>query len=80
MGLPYVIFFFRLGLVSHLLFGIDVGFGQWACSITNFFFFQILVKKKKFWAFFCLKVEKIILLLLFKGVPDFALEGVHIFF
>ena len=33
-------FFFRLVLLSHLLFRIDVGFGQWACFVTFFFFFS----------------------------------------
>ena len=57
-------FFFRLGLLYHLLFRIDVGlfFPGWASSVTFFFFFL------------CLKVEQIILfiylrvfLIFFKG-------------
>ena len=38
LGLPYVVFFFRLVLLSHLLFRIDVGL--WAVGLLcNFFFF-----------------------------------------
>ena len=58
----------------------------WACYVTNFFFFYILVQIFFFWAFsFCLKVEQImeqnlILLALKKkkkteGVPKIFLKG-----
>ena len=74
--------FFSLDWVWFLICCLELmlALGNGLALLQIFFFFQILVKKKKFWDFFCLKVEKIILLLLFKGVPDFALEGVHIFF
>ena len=37
-------FFFRMGLLYHLLFRIDIGlfFPRWACSVTIFFFFLLL--------------------------------------
>ena len=37
LGLPYVVFFFRLVLLSHLLFRIDVGL--WAVGLLCYFFF-----------------------------------------
>ena len=37
LGLPYVVFFFRLGLLSHLLFRIDVRI--WAVGLLCYFFF-----------------------------------------
>ena len=64
MGLFYlyticwVLFFFRLGLLYHLLFRIDVGL---FCGLTLLhFFFKDFSSKKIFGLFFCLKVEQII--------------------
>ena len=37
LGLPYVVFFFGLVLLSHLLFRIDVGL--WAVGLLRYFFF-----------------------------------------
>ena len=52
LGLPYVVFFFRLGLLSHLLFRIDVGLWVVGLLCYNIYiFFKILVQKF-FWAFF----------------------------
>ena len=56
----------------------------WACLglallqfIYLFYFFQILVQKKNFGLFFCLKVEQInFYFILFKGVPNIVIEGV----
>ena len=43
-------FFFRLGLLYHLLFRIDVGlfFPRWACFVTIFFFFSDFSSKSFF--------------------------------
>ena len=38
LGLPYVVFFFRLVLLSHLLFRIDVG--VWVVGLLCYFFFS----------------------------------------
>ena len=41
LGLPYVVFFFRLGLLSHLLFRIDVGL--WAMGLLCYIIIIIII-------------------------------------
>ena len=66
LGLPYVVFFFRLGLLSHLLFRIDVGL--WAVGLLCYFFFFLLESRiDKIYLFIYLRV----FLILLEGVPIF---------
>ena len=57
VGFAICFFFFRLGLLSHILFRIDVGL--WAVGLLCYNYFLLESRTYKFFY-------------LFEGVPDFA--------